>query len=310
MPKNEQETEADLPSTVEQTSLAGFLVPPSRPRSASPPPLDAETEAGAPLASAAPPDTPLASAAPPDTPLASAARPDTPLASAAPPDMSLEARSIAPPSKSEAPPSKFPASNSDGAARSLMPVETTAPASAADEDEFGLVPAPVFSARNFRRVGIAAAILGVVGVSAWFARRPPVASAAPDNTSLPKTTAAQPQLEPSRTIEADENADLPAAGENTPVAPPDPVKGLELRRQARQLLEAGQIDQGVAFARRAIEANPADPECYVLLAAGLQDQGRWQESREVFSKCVRRSNTTINTECAYFATTATTAKQQ
>ena len=78
-----------------------------------------------------------------------------------------------------------------------------------------------------------------------------------------------------------------------------------MRQEARRLLESGQIDPGVAAARRAIELNPNDPECYVLLAAGLQDQGRWAESREVFSRCVRKSNTGINAECAYFANSGT-----
>jgi hypothetical protein len=110
-------------------------------------------------------------------------------------------------------------------------------------------------------------------------------------------------LQPAREIEADED---PGPAEPAVVAVPvDPVKGLELRREARRLLEAGQIDTGVATARRAIEANPADAECYVLLAAGLQDQGRWAESREVFSRCVRKSNQGINAECVYFASSGT-----
>ena len=40
----------------------------------------------------------------------------------------------------------------------------------------------------------------------------------------------------------------------------------------------------------------------ILLAAGLQDLGRWDESRQVFAKCVRESNGKANDECVYFAT--------
>jgi len=59
---------------------------------------------------------------------------------------------------------------------------------------------------------------------------------------------------------------------------------------------------GGSFGRRAIEADANDPEGYILLAAGLQDLGRWKESRDVFVKCVRESNGKMNTECVYFAT--------
>jgi hypothetical protein len=61
----------------------------------------------------------------------------------------------------------------------------------------------------------------------------------------------------------------------------------------------------VAAARNAIALNPADPESYVLLAAGLQDMGRWAESREVFSRCIHKSKDGINAECAYFASSGT-----
>ena len=122
--------------------------------------------------------------------------------------------------------------------------------------------------------------------------------------SAQKAASAGPStLPPAREIEADENPNEAAPA--VAAVPVDPVKGLELRREARRLLEAGQIDSGVATARRAIEANPADAECYVLLAAGLQDQGRWAESREVFSRCVRKSNQGINAECIYFASSGT-----
>ena len=83
---------------------------------------------------------------------------------------------------------------------------------------------------------------------------------------------------------------------------PDVEKGRELRREARRHLEAGRAEEGVSVARQAIEADANDPEGYILLAAGLQDLGRWKESRDVFVKCVRESNGKMNTECVYFAT--------
>jgi hypothetical protein len=85
-------------------------------------------------------------------------------------------------------------------------------------------------------------------------------------------------------------------------AEPDVAAGRELRKEARRLLEQGEAEKGVALARRAILADPNAPEAYILLAAGLQDLGRWQESRDVFAKCVHESNGKTNAECVYFAT--------
>jgi hypothetical protein len=84
---------------------------------------------------------------------------------------------------------------------------------------------------------------------------------------------------------------------------PDPANAAELQRRARELLVTGQIVEGVAFARQAIAANPNDGENYILLAAGLQDLGRWQEARIIFTQCIRRSGGPASTECVYFATT-------
>src|SRR6185436_11073080 len=73
----------------------------------------------------------------------------------------------------------------------------------------------------------------------------------------------------------DENA----AGASESDPPIDQATARDLRLQARRLLETGLAEQGVAFAKRAIAADPNDPESYVLLAAGLQDRGLWQRSR-------------------------------
>ena len=99
------------------------------------------------------------------------------------------------------------------------------------------------------------------------------------------------------------SADLdPDPDDNAEEPPVDAAKGLALRREARAMLEAGRIDEGVATARRAIEANPGDSENYILLAAGLQDQGKWDEARQIFGKCLRQSTRAERSECVYFAT--------
>jgi hypothetical protein len=117
------------------------------------------------------------------------------------------------------------------------------------------------------------------------------------------TTAAAPVVEtPAPTGATAEEIAPPDDDSNFEVPTPDVEKGRELRREARQLLEAGRAEEGVGVARKAIAADANDPEAYILLAAGLQDLGRWQESRDVFVKCVRQSNDKANAECVYFAT--------
>lgn len=78
----------------------------------------------------------------------------------------------------------------------------------------------------------------------------------------------------------------------------DPVA---LIRAARTLLEAGHTRDGVAAARAAVSANPNDAEPYILLAAGLQDLGRWAEAQNVFTTCKQATSSGPNAACRYFA---------
>jgi len=202
-----------------------------------------------------------------------------------------------------------PPSAGDASARSLIPVATGD--SDAPQDDVGDYELPgargVLSGAAIRRVTYVALLAAAAAVPAWVVFRARSVDVQPraEAAAAAKVTAAGPTtLAPAREIEADDEANEPA--EPPPLAVPvDPVKALELRREARRLLEAGQIDPGVAAARNAIALNPADPESYVLLAAGLQDQGRWAESREVFSRCIHKSKDAINAECVYFATSGT-----
>jgi hypothetical protein len=159
------------------------------------------------------------------------------------------------------------------------------------------LPPPLFKSWPSRLTALAAGIcLGLLGVQMFAIRstkrpdRPPVAAVVGAVETPPAPAPADPA--------EDENGAVPSETDQ----PIDEATARELRLQARRLLESGLADQGVALARRAIAANPNDPESYVLLAAGLQDLGRWQESREVFSKCVRASDRKANAECIYFAT--------
>jgi hypothetical protein len=296
--KGGQETNRS-PNDNDRTSLADFLAPP-RPRHSAPPEpqianksddiearREASTERAVKVASVAKPE--------PESPLqakiaevAESAPPPAPLRDA-------ETRTTVPPS-------------SEASARSLIPVATSDSDMPEDpDDEFSLPgTSNPWTNATVRRATFVALLAAAAAVPAWVVFRargvaPPVAAA----TSPVMVAAGHPTtLQPNREIEADDENDTPPAASATE-AQIDPVLGLQLRREARRLLEGGQIDQGVETARRAILANPADPECYVLLAAGLQDQGRWAESREVFSRCVHKSKDAINSECVYFATSAT-----
>ena len=337
--KSERETNGSSPNDGDRTSLADFLAPP-RPRSSIPAPqLEAEaseektsatrtTEPDLPAAKLVAPETIAAAVAAIATPAPSneatnsgadasasaveAPTPTAPTASSEPPPAATTA--AAPPAATASPSSLAPASGTDAAARSLIPVATstsTSSETAPDpdlEEDFGVPGAgPPWSSATVRRVTYVALLAAAAAVPAWvvFRARTVDVQARTENTAAKAAPAAAgpSTLQPTREIEGDDKEDidepLPA------IVPLDPAKALETRREARRLLEAGIIERGVAAARSAIAMNPSDPESYVLLAAGLQDLGRWAESREVFSRCVNKSKNGINAECVYFATSGT-----
>lgn len=91
----------------------------------------------------------------------------------------------------------------------------------------------------------------------------------------------------------------PAASASAPEPPTAATaSALELLTKARSLLQAGRAREGVAVAREAVAADSGLPEAYVLLAAGLEDLGRWSDAHRTFTACAER---TRSTECSYFA---------
>lgn len=111
--------------------------------------------------------------------------------------------------------------------------------------------------------------------------------------SLPRATTEQRPATPSSAANP-----APSPSIATPSVPSDRSA---LIRAARALLEAGHTREGVAAARLAVDANSSDAEPYILLAAGLQDEGRWGEAQSVFSLCKQKTSSGPNATCRYFA---------
>jgi hypothetical protein len=326
--KTERETEGSSPNASDRTSLADFLAPP-RSRASGPAPARAdgsesdaepaadeaatradedrlsESEASVSAAEAPTPTEPTTLSEPPR-----AAEPVTAIRgretvsdapSSAEPVTGIRGR--------EPIPSVAPPSVGDASARSLIPVATSDSDVPQEElDDFELPGSGPLTGASLRRVTYVALLAAAAAVPAWVvfrARSVDVQRAESPAAKVTTASAGPTTIAPAREIEGDDDE------ANEPAEPPpqavavDPIKAAEARREARRLLEGGQIDPGVAAARNAIALDPANAESYVLLAAGLQDQGRWAESREVFSRCIHKSNNAINAECVYFATSGT-----
>ena len=334
--KSERETNGSSQSEADRPSLADFLAAP-RPRSSIPSPRrEAESAEETASAQDAEADLPALKREESETATEAAETPSATLASQDAAALSADTSSsaadattpTAPTASNEPPPaattaparpatetrsSLAPASSTDAAARSLIPVATSATsdeARDADLDEDFALPGagPPWSSATIRRVTYVALLAAAAAVPAWvvFRARSVDLQARTDNAAQKASAAAAgpSTLQATREIEGDDQGE--AIAEPLPaLVPLDPAKAAEVRREARRLLESGIIEPGVAAARNAIALNPADPEAYVLLAAGLQDMGRWAESREVFSRCVHKSKNGINAECAYFASSGT-----
>jgi hypothetical protein len=200
-------------------------------------------------------------------------------------------------------PSEEQAEAADGPARSqigssLRPitVDPTPRPALDDEDRAIASVLPPPPLRSLQRFAVRAAAVLAVGALVFGIRRaitpkPSPAAQAPV-AAAPRVPEEPPAAPPEET---DEDLDEPGIV-------PDVEAGQRATREARQLLEAGKIQEGVAQARKAIFYNPADSQNYVLLAAGLQDLGKWQEARDIFSKCVHQPSGQRNAECVYFAT--------
>ncbi len=267
-------------SRSESVELASFLTPPSRFRSSVPPP---------PEPAPAPPEAVVHEADPEavsrpslfsELPIPRSRRHSTPV------------RPVHAPETPRAEPPAAPEVEPDPEA--LAPILEPGP-----DETFDVVPSfdPIWTPLRLRGAAIAGLALAIV-VVALIVRRGVVNRAARASAAA-GSVAAQPMPIAHEPLRADDDLDLT---DDTPTQPPDPARAERLRREARAQLEGGHVAEGVALARRAVQADPSQPEAYILLAAGLQDQGSWQESHDVFAACVRRASRGNASECVYFAT--------
>jgi hypothetical protein len=125
---------------------------------------------------------------------------------------------------------------------------------------------------------------------------------APSTTSAAPAAAVVPAFAPSATSFPLAPAQAPSATRSpAPAAVAGESDAAGLREKARTLLATGHSRDGVAFARAAVESDPADARSYVLLGAGLQDLGDWAGAREVFQACTQKAERGPQGACQYFA---------
>jgi hypothetical protein len=173
------------------------------------------------------------------------------------------------------------------------------------------VPEPVLepsgvSARRARlRRVVAGALLGSAALFGVGLLRHFVASRAPLPTNKSERRVTLAALLPSPPATTSPSA--PSSPEPSPEVDASSahsaliVDSASLIRTARSLLEAGHTRDGVVAARAAVSANPTDAEPYILLAAGLQDLGKWTEAQAVFTTCKLAASSGPNATCRYFA---------
>lgn len=289
----------------DRASLTAFLAPPSR-RASEPPPQsipDADVISVRPskgfweVPSVRSSRTSLVPSEPP--PAAEAREEAKPAPGAAErPEIAPPAAKLDEPTLADRP--AVPPTAPSTLAPSAYDTDETTEGAPEDED---LLNGPVAGARPgfFSNVGARAAMGGVVLLlGLWLVVRgrhnAQPADAQQAESGAPAQAAA------AATAVVPDLPDIPDEQPTTQTAPVDDATALELQRKARELLSSGQIVEGVAYARRAIAARPLDGDNYILLAAGLQDLGQWQQARNIFSQCVKRSGGPTTVECQYFAT--------
>jgi hypothetical protein len=298
-------------SGADSSRLARFLTPVPRPRSSIPPPAAAPPES----TSAAPGNVPEqvvlfadlpvprrdSSLLPPPGDADAPAEPQPRDEPPPPADIAMTSRATSP--EQEIAAQDIARAVAERESRSSdVPLDTSSREEQVEpEPDLGFLPGRGFSvgAAGIRRAAIgAAAVVVSAGIVLMLTRKP----SSPKRAPLATTSAAESVPEP-KGAAAGETVETADDSELEPLEPSaaDVARARDLRREARQLLEAGRAEEGVVVARRAIGADPNHPESYILLAAGLQDLGRWQESRDVFAKCVRESDRKANAECVYFA---------
>jgi hypothetical protein len=208
---------------------------------------------------------------------------------------------------------------------SLSPAATDEPEEWEVERRPSLTPAQLARRARLRRIvsiglstGVAVLVSSIGGARLLRATRARVNAATPthavtgpsarsgphtDTVSHGRTPLVRP---PSAPAPSDDAGETPTAEPSSASEPSAPAGGepsntaaaLRLATQARGLLRAGRAREGIESARAAVDADPTLAEAYVLVAAGLEDIGRWSEAHRTYVTCVDH---TQSRECSYFA---------
>ena len=142
-------------------------------------------------------------------------------------------------------------------------------------------------------MGIAAAVLCILGARGLVKRDAPAGEVAPSSLAAAQIAA------PVRVVEPTE--------ESTPVEPTAPPEGApvvtesadDAKRASLAALEQGKFADSVAAGERATELDPTDAESWLILGAAYQDQGNIVAARRAFASCAKQATKGDVRECTF-----------
>jgi hypothetical protein len=86
-----------------------------------------------------------------------------------------------------------------------------------------------------------------------------------------------------------------AAAPGTGVA--DASDAVALKREAQQALEHSKVSLAIEVGQRAVEADPADAETWLILGAAYLQRGHYKEARGCFRSCLEQATEGPRSEC-------------
>jgi hypothetical protein len=138
-----------------------------------------------------------------------------------------------------------------------------------------------------------------------------LASAANAITAMPVTASMQVESPaPVKTDEPPVKADEPSKALALKETPAHSARAARTSRampafrtlseKARRLLAEGRLAEGIEAAGKVIAEDPALADGYILLAAGLEDQGKWPAATKVLHTCTEKATKGPVGLCGHF----------